>query len=196
MPESRARKVPAKRSASRRPVDDPALREVQAVAEGVVVPDDHKVTLKGASFRMADSIGMMPLLRFAHASKQGVDSADMAGLAAMYDVIADCIDQDVPQRPAVDAAGARVVDGFGNPVLEPAGESEWDRFQRHAIDTKASAEELLQVVTDCIQVLSARPTPRPGDSPAGPQTTGPSSKTESFERNGTTYYPVEALLDR
>lgn len=128
-----------------------SAHEVQAEVEGVeIVGGGRKVTLAGQEFRMSERIGLMPLLRFAHASAKGVDSNDMQGLAAMYEVIRDCID-----------------------------ESEWDRFQQHAIDTKAESEELLQVVSDVIEVLSARPTGSPSGSSNGRQQTSRSSKGSS-----------------
>jgi hypothetical protein len=119
---------------------------------------------------MADKIGLMPLLRFAHASAKGVDSGDMQGLAAMYEVIRDCID-----------------------------EPEWDRFQQHAIDTKAESEELLQVVSDVIEVLSARPTGSPSGSANGRRRTsanskGSSPRTDMSHGEGMT--SVDSLLGR
>lgn len=115
---------------------------------------------------MSDSIGMMPLLQFAHASSKGLDSADMEGLAALYAMIRDCIDQTRPQKD---------VDG----ELVDDGPSEWDRFQRHAVDTKAEADDLMAVVQKCIEVISARPTRPPGDSSAGRPTTSANSKALS-----------------
>lgn len=139
----------------------PTTHEVQATVEGVVVPPDGKVEFMGAYFGMARSIGLMPLLQFAHAAKQGLDSSDMEGMAALYAVIRDCIDQERPQKD---------VDGD----LVDDGPSEWDRFQRHAVDNKAGGEELMGVVQKCISALSARPTTPPGDSSAGRPKTLPS----------------------
>jgi len=140
---------------------------MQAAVEGVPVPPDGKVEFCGAYFRMAESIGLMPLLQFAHAAKQGLDSSDMEGMAALYAVIRDCIDQTRPQKD---------VDG----ELVDDGPSEWDRFQRHAIDQKAGGEELMPVVQRCIEAISARPTRPPGDSSAGRSTTSANSKDRSL----------------
>jgi len=122
--------------------------EMQGAVEGVMV--DRQVELLGQSYRIADKIGLMPLLRFAHAAKKGMDADDMEGLAAVYDMLRDCIDP-----------------------------SDWDRFERDATASKAEAEDLLGVVTQAIQVLTARPTSRPSDSSAGPSTTSASSTGSS-----------------
>lgn len=125
-------------------------QSVQAAVEGVEVDDGRKVEFMGSAFRMADSIGLMPLLKFAHASAQGLDSTDMEGLAALYEMIHDCIHDD-----------------------------EWQRFERHAIDTKAEAEDLMSLVQKVIEALSARPSRPPGDSSAGRRPTSGNSKALS-----------------
>ncbi|WBB94180.1 hypothetical protein [Verrucosispora sp. WMMC514] len=124
------------------------VHALQARAEGVeIVGGGDKVEFLGDQYRIASSVGLMPLMKFAMTAKQGANADDMEGLAAMYSLIKDCID--------------------------PA---EWGRFEQDAIDKKAEAEDLLKVVQDVIQTLSARPTQRPADSSAGPQTTSDSSK--------------------
>lgn len=124
---------------------------VQAAAEGVqIVGDGRKVEFLGSDYRMAEKIGLMPLMRFAHVSSKGLDSDDMEGLAAMYTMIQDCID--------------------------PA---DWKRFEADAIEKKAEAEDLFGVVKRVIEILSARPTQRPADSSAGPQPTSVNSKASS-----------------
>lgn len=124
------------------------IHRTQAAAEGVeIVGGVEKVTFCGEEYRIAESIGQMPLLKFAAAAEQGADSDDMAGYAAMYALIKDCID--------------------------PA---EWARFERDAISKKADGDDLFKVVTDVIQIIAARPTRRPSDSSAGPRTISDSSK--------------------
>ena len=108
------------------------------------------VEFYGEKFTMADRIGLMPLMRFAKFAKAGVDSADMAGLAAMYDLLEQCID--------------------------PA---DWERFEACADKHRADGEELLEVVTAVIERLTDRPTTRPSTSSDGPQTTGTSSTASS-----------------
>lgn len=105
-----------------------------------------EVELLGKSFKIAEKIGLMPLLRFAKAAQNGVDSNDMAGLAALLDVLEQCIDPD-----------------------------EWQRFNDHADKTRADEDELLQMVYLVIEAISDRPISRPSDSSAGPPATGPRS---------------------
>lgn len=158
---------------------DDLVHEIQAAAEGAELVDDGRsVEFLGARFRTADKVGLMPLMRFAMTARKGVQSDDLDGLAAMYTLIRDCIDQTRPQKAVLDDNGEPVIQD-GEPVTEDDGASEWDRFEQHAIDAKAEAEDLFKVVSDVIQALSARPTRRPGDSSAGPQTTLVSSKVIS-----------------
>jgi len=155
------------------------VQEIQAAAEGAELVDDGRsVEFLGARFRTADKVGLMPLMKFAMTARKGVQSDDLDGLAAMYALIRDCVDQTRPQKPVLDENGQPVIRD-GKPVTEDDGPSEWDRFEQHAIDSKAEAEDLFKVVSDVIQALSARPTRRPGDSSAGPQTTSDSSKAIS-----------------
>lgn len=105
-----------------------------------------EVEFGGETFRTADSIGLMALMRFAHVAKGGTDSNDMAGLAAMYDLLEQCF---------------------------PA--EEFDRFQQVALRTKAKGDELMAVVGKVVEAISARPTGRPSDSSAGPAVIEPSS---------------------
>lgn len=128
-----------------------SVHELQAASEGVeVIGGGRKVEFLGEHYRIAEKVGLMPLMRFAMTAKAGANADDMEGLAAMYALIRDCIDP-----------------------------SEWERFENDAIMKKAEAEELLKVVQDVIQALSARPTQRPADSSAGPQTTSANSKEPS-----------------
>ncbi|PZG17806.1 hypothetical protein C1I95_14750 [Micromonospora craterilacus] len=128
-----------------------AVHELQTRVEGVeIVGGGDKVDFMGDHYRIAEKVGLMPLMKFAMTAKQGANADDMEGLSAMYSLIKDCID--------------------------PA---EWERFEQDAIDKKAEADDLLKVVQDTIQILSARPTRRPADSSAGPQTTSEPSKENS-----------------
>ena len=152
MPESR-----------RRPRKAITTHEVQAEVEGVeIVGDGRKVSFMGQEFRMAEKIGLMPLLHLAVASKKGVDAGDMAGLVAMYEVLRDCIDQ-----------------------------SEWERFETHAVDTKADADDLQKVVGDVVEMLSARPTGSPSGSSAGRRPTSANSKGSS---RPTDTHPSDGMI--
>jgi hypothetical protein len=100
------------------------------------------VEFGGETFTTADRIGLMPLMRFAKVAKAGVDSASMEGLAAMYDMLEQCI---APQ--------------------------DWPRFVEAANRTHADGDELMAVVARVFEVLTERPTSRPSDSSDGPSTT-------------------------
>lgn len=123
-----------------------ATYDVQATVEGVDTGD--MVELNGKRFRIADHTGAMPLLMFAYAANEGLDSNDMAGLAAMYAMIRDCID----------------------------GEAEWRRFVSHAVLSKATTDDLMGVVNRTVEILTARPTTPPGNSSAGRDDTPGGSK--------------------
>lgn len=130
------------------------------------------VDFAGESFRTADRIGVMPLMRFAKVAQAGVDANEMAGLAAMYDLLEQCID--------------------------PA---DWLRFQAHADKVRADGDELMAVVKAVIEALSDRPTSRPSDSSDGPSTTSTSSLADSssqvivdFERKGRPQLAAQVLL--
>ena len=102
------------------------------------------------TFRIAPSIGLMPLLRFAHAAKAGMDTDDLEGMAALYDMIADCVHPD-----------------------------DWVAFQAYATQTKAEDEELMEFVSAAMEVISARPRRRRGSSSATPPRTSQKSKGSS-----------------
>jgi uncharacterized protein with von Willebrand factor type A (vWA) domain len=100
----------------------------------------------GESFDVAERIGLMPMMRFAKAAKSGLDSADMDGLAAMYDLLEQCI-----------------------------AEKDWARFERAADRARADGDELMGVVTKVMELLAERPTPRSSDSSDGPSIIEPTS---------------------
>lgn len=133
--------------------DDPGTHEVQAAAQGVAV-DFDLAEFYGQKFRLAERVSMMPLLAFGNAAKNGLDTDDMAGMAAMYRMIRSVI-----HRPAVlgeDGQPQRDED-TGEIVRD---ESEWHRFERVADDELAEGEELMKFVNQAMEVMSARPTRR------------------------------------
>lgn len=106
------------------------------------------------TFRIAPSIGLMPLLRFAHAAKAGMDTDDLEGMAALYDMIADCVHPD-----------------------------DWQAFQAYATEIKAEDEELMEFVSAAMEVISARPRKRRGSSSATSPRTPARSKDSSSGRD-------------
>jgi hypothetical protein len=104
----------------------------------------------GQQFRIGEKVGLMPLMRFAYHAKKGVNTDDFEGMAAMYELLKDCI----------------------HPL-------EWERFEQHAIEQHADGQELFEVVGEVIERLSARPTKQPGGSSSGSSRTTPSSTASS-----------------
>jgi hypothetical protein len=124
--------------------------ELQGMSEGVVVTGET-VECMGGRYLIGDKVGLMPLMRFASASKAGVDSSDMEGLSAMFDMLHDCI------HP-----------------------TDWDRFVREMTEKRAEGDDLMPVVGRVIEMLTARPTKRAsGSSPGQSSTTGPSTAASS-----------------
>jgi hypothetical protein len=159
--------------------DDDAVgtHDVQLASEGVVEFDDtNSIEFMGKRFGLAESIGLMPLLKFAHAAKAGLTSDDMEGLEAMYLLIRSCLDRS--QVQAVDSvSGERVFDEAGSPVWD--GPSQWDLFEQHAIETNADGEDLSEFINKAVQVVSARPRKPRGASSASSRPTSPSSRGSS-----------------
>jgi hypothetical protein len=124
--------------------------ELQGMSEGVVVTGET-VECMGGHYLIGDKVGLMPLMRFASASKAGIDSSEMEGLVAMYDMLRDCIHPD-----------------------------DWDRFERDMTVKQAEGDDMMPVVGRVIEMLTARPTKRASASSPGPSsTTGPSTDGSS-----------------
>lgn len=119
---------------------------MQAEAEGAATA--RTVEFCGASFRVAEKFGLMPLLRYAHLARAGVGSDDMQGLAASYDVIREAIHPE-----------------------------DWDAFEQHAIACHADEDDIFGVIPKAIELMTARPTSRPSGSSAGPPATSASSRS-------------------
>lgn len=128
---------------------------VQAMSEGLDLPRTANgvakvVTFEGEKFAIADRVGLMPLMEFAYHANSGLDTSDMEALAAIYEMLKDCI------RP-----------------------DEWDRFRAHAKKTKADAETLMPVVQQTVELLTARPTGQESGSLRPSQRTSDSLKDSS-----------------
>ena len=104
------------------------------------------VDFLGESFRVADRVGALPLMRFAKIAKSGVDANELDGLVAMYDLLGQVIHAE-----------------------------DWARFEDHADDQHADGDQLLELVQEALALVAARPTGRLSDSSDGPQTIEPRS---------------------
>jgi len=140
--------------------------EIQAMSEGVAKPGKH-FTFMDKEFRLAEKVGLMPLMRFAHMASTGMDTDEdfMTAMASIYEMIKDVIHED-----------------------------EWPSFQQHAIDTKAGETELLSVVSQAVEIMTSRPTePGSDSSQSAQQNTQPSTATLSERRAAMGLTPVADL---
>lgn len=132
------------------------------------------VEFLGDQFRVAERVSSLAVMHFAKVANSGVDTLDLAGLAAMYDLLEQCIHPD-----------------------------DWSTFEAHCNRHRADGEQLFDLVQRMFLVLAARPTGRPSDSSAGPRTIEPSSTADSsspaiavIERLNAQQRPDLALLVR
>lgn len=150
-----------------------------AVVQGTVTgSDDHNtITFMGRPFRIADRIGLMPMLKFSAAAS--VEITDPAGLAAMYTLIRDCIYEGQPGCGSCEHCKA------GNEHECASYEKgDWAAFEDHAMLTKADAEDLFKVVNDVMELVAGRPTKPRGTSSAGRRGTRGRSTAGSSSRRG------------
>lgn len=170
------------------PADDRELAVVQGrasvagggeltVTEGVIADDHNTIEFMGRKFRVAEKVGLMPLLKYASAADMSTD--DPRALAAIYAMIRDCIHQGAP--------------GCGECADCEAGQDtrckaydkgDWADFEDHAIATKADAEELLPVISQVTEIIAGRPTKPPAGSSTGRRATRGSSTGSSSARRG------------
>lgn len=103
--------------------------------------DTERFDFLGRSFGVAERVSTLALMRFAKAASGGVESDDMAGLAAMYDLLQQ--------------------------LVEP---SEWAVFEAHADAQRAQPDDVLAVIQEVLPLIAGRPTGPPSDSSDGRQT--------------------------
>lgn len=156
---------------------DVSTGDVQSLVEAVPQLDDaNSLEFLGRRFRLAESIGLMALLKFAHSAKSGLSSDDMEGLSAMYLLIRSCLDRTQIQAKNP-KTGEPQFDPSGAPVWD--GPSQWDLFEAHAIDMNADGDDLSDLINRAIQVISSRPPKPRGDSPASSARTSANGKAVS-----------------
>jgi hypothetical protein len=112
-----------------------------------------EVEFAGAQFTVAEKIGLMPLMRFAKVAKAGADANDMDSLAALYDLLEQCI-----------------------------APSDWHRFEATADESRADGDALMGLVRQVFAVLAERPTSLPSDSSGGQTSTPQNSADASYLR--------------
>lgn len=129
--------------------------------------DTETVDFLGEEFHVAERIGAMPLMRYAKASKAGLDANGMDGLVAMYDLLRECIHPE-----------------------------DWARFEAHAGSQHARGPQFLHVVTEVIGIVAARPTGRSADSSDGPRIIEPSSTEGSSSLDTGSERVIRRLNDK
>jgi hypothetical protein len=180
--------------------------EAVKVISGAVVDSRRTVTFMDQKFRIADKIGAMPLLKFSMYADMSVQ--DPKALAAMYAMLRDCIYPGTPGcgkcprcapercgecRACEIAAGMDDAPEDDRPacrVNSPDEKScaeydpgDWQRFEEHAMVTKAEADDLFDVITDVVEVLAGRPTKQSaGSSPGQRRISGGSTARSSGRR--------------
>lgn len=131
---------------------------------GEVINHDRVVTLAGRDFRVAEKVGLMPLLKFSHAANLRAD--DARAYVAMYEILRDVIME--AEDPCGECPGCK--NAAPSPTARDcnfADEGDWDKFQEHAVECKAEADELFDVVEQAIKLISARPTESRSSSTQG-----------------------------
>ncbi len=123
------------------------------------------IVFYGETFTLSDEVGGMPLLDFAAAAEAGTDAAEMQGLAAMHQLLRDCL---VPE--------------------------DWPRFHQLSIRQKVPTETLMEVCAAVYVAVSGRPTESPSGLPDGQSSTSPSSSTSASRREQLGLVPVEQVM--
>jgi len=156
-------------------LDPPPKAEV--VVADTIVTSDRTVELNGKRFRIADSVGLMPLLKFSAFSD--VDVQDPRALGALYAMLRDCIHAGNPG-----CGECEDCENGSNQACKEYDPGDWRAFEDHACESKANAEDLMDVVTKTIELISARPTEQPSSSSAGRRSTRDASMARSSARRG------------
>jgi hypothetical protein len=148
-----------------------------AVKEGTVADDGETIEFMERKFRIAEKIGLMPLLKYASASDMSTE--DPRALAAVYAMLRDCI------HPGTPACGECADCEAGRDTsCKSYDKGDWAAFEEHAIETKAGAEDLLPVISQVMEIISGRPTGPPAPSSAGRRATRRGSTGNSSGARG------------
>lgn len=131
MSRKRGRDIPAQSQ------PNPALAEASRTVE-----------LHGERFAIAGKVGAMAFMRLAKLAEDDIQSDDMKGLAALYDVC--------------------------EAVFDPES---WTKYERLAMRLHLTDEDIFADVRILTETVAARPTGRSGGSPAGPSATPSVSPT-------------------
>lgn len=170
---------------------DRELALIQGAAAGVV--PGTAVTVNGSGdgsgektetvefldrqFRVAEKIGLMPLLKFS--AYADVNTNDPRALGAMYAMLRDCI------HPGSPGCGeCEDCKGGSEQACAEFDRGDWAAFEDHAMATRAGADELFDVITRVMEVIAGRPTRPSGSSSPGPRRTSVRSTGNGSSRRG------------
>ena len=96
---------------------EPPVPGAEVIVAGEIVTSDRTVEFMGRNFRIAEKVGLMPMLKFsAHADLR---TTDPGAMAAMYEMIRDCIYDGTPGCGA--CASCKADDEEGGHVRRPGG---------------------------------------------------------------------------
>jgi len=133
------------------------------------------VEFLGRHFRVAEKIGLMPLLKFS--AYADVATNDPRALGAMYAMLRDCI------HPGSPGCGTcEDCKGGSEQACAEFDRGDWGAFEDHAMATRADADDLFGVITKVMELIAGRPTRRPGSSSPGPRRTSARSTGSSSSR--------------
>jgi hypothetical protein len=130
-----------------------------------------QIEFRGETYRVAEKIGLAPLIRFGKLAKSGADSGDMGSLAVMYDVLDQCFASKCDACGSWDQAALLTRDEAKACCDKRSPATvEFDRFMDAATAGRWDDEEILEVVGKVMEALADRPTGRPSVSSDGPST--------------------------
>lgn len=101
----------------------PRTRAAPGTRQGKPAPPS--ITFLGEKYKVADKIGVWPMMQFARAAESGLSLGDAKGLAAAYSMLQDVIHED-----------------------------DWGRFQENMINGKIDdLEALMKLTRDAVAVI-------------------------------------------
>jgi hypothetical protein len=113
---------------------DPKVRLPEGERAAEAADGTLSVELAGKSFRLSDSIGVMPLMEWA-ASREEADPQDAGQLLSIYRILQDLVDPE-----------------------------DWLAFKQHAREAKCGFTEVFAFQNAAMEALTARPTGEPASS--------------------------------
>lgn len=100
-------------------------------------PRGEFLTYNGKHYRMADKIGIWPLMQLARAAQEGVNSTDLRGLAALHAMFQDILHPDDFPKFEADMIASKFTDPMG--LLETTQEAV-ARIQARQAEAEARAQ--------------------------------------------------------